>query len=476
MWSVVSQVGQQGLTFFIGIILARLLSPREFGLIAMITVITSFASIFAELGFSAALVHKKDVRQEHLSTAFWFNIAVGLLLTLVFMMGAPLVAGFYNEPLLTPLTMCISIIFLISSLNIVQNTLMTKSLDFRTLSFVQIATVVISGTVAIVMACYGFGVWSLAAQLIVGPIVKAAFLWRFSIWRPNFRFHLWVIKDLIGFSANFLGTQMLSYWTRNLDNLLIGRFLGMDALGTYSRAYSVMLFPLANISRVISRVMFPSFSMIQEDKSRVKDLYLKITRTIALITFPMMFGLFVMIKPFVIVVFGQKWTEMIPILQVLCLLGIPQSIGTLNGNLYLSQGKADLRFRISLILRVNSIVCIIVGLRWGVLGVAIGYAIASMINFYPSISYAGRLINTTFSELVQNLFGIFAVASVMAAAVWVLGLLLPNNWYPWGHLAVQVPFGLMVYLVFIHIFNLKAYNDIKQLLLELRQRKFTKAV
>ena len=144
--------------------------------------------------------------------------------------------------------------------------------------------------------------------------------------------------------------------------------------------------------------MFPSFSVIQEDKQKIREVYLKITRTIALVTFPLMFGLFVLVKPFVMVVFGPKWTEMIPLLQVLCLLGIPQSIGTLNGNLYLSQGRADLQFRISLILKANILLSIIVGLRWGVMGVAIGYTIASLINSYPSISYAVRLINMTFFD------------------------------------------------------------------------------
>ena len=475
-WNIVSQVGQQTLTFTIGVILAHLLSPSEFGLITMITVITGFAGIFAELGFSAALVQKRNIGKEHLSTVFWLNSGAGLLLMLIFMAGSPLIAGFYNEPQLVLITVVISTNFLINSFGIVQKTLMTKSLDFRTLSIVEIVTVGISGIIAIIMAYNGFGVWSLAVQAVVISLTKVVSLWKLSKWRPRFEFHWWAIKNLIGFSSSFAGTKALNYWARNVDNLLVGRFVGMDALGAYSRAYSVMMFPLTSISRVISNVMFPSFSLIQEDKQRVKELYLKITRTIALITFPLIFGLFVTVKPFVMVVFGQKWIAMIPILQILCLLGIPQSIGTLNGNIYLSQGRADLQFKVSLFLKASVILGIVIGLHWGVIGVAIGYTIASIINFYPSISYAERLINMSFSELMRNLSGVFAFASMMAAAVWLLGVLLPDNWPHWAYLATQIPFGIVVYLISVHVFKLKAYVDIRKFLYEQWHVRFTKTV
>jgi len=219
-WNIVSQVGQQTLTFTIGVILAHLLSPSEFGLITMITVITGFAGIFAELGFSAALVQKRNIGKEHLSTVFWLNSGAGLLLMLIFMAGSPLIAGFYNEPQLVLLTVVISTNFLINSFGIVQKTLMTKSLDFRTLSIVEIVTVGISGIIAIIMAYNGFGVWSLAVQAVVISLTKVVSLWKLSKWRPRFEFHWWAIKNLIGFSSSFAGTKALNYWARNVDNLL----------------------------------------------------------------------------------------------------------------------------------------------------------------------------------------------------------------------------------------------------------------
>jgi O-antigen/teichoic acid export membrane protein len=471
-WSITSQAGKQVIALIIGIILARLLSPREFGLIAMITVMTGFAAIFAELGLSAALIQKQDVRQDHLSSVFWINLIGGLLLMLIFIVGAPLIAGFYHEPTLIPLTMLISTNFLIGSLNIVQKTLITKSLDFRTVAIAEISAIAVSGILAILLAYSGFGVWSLAIQSVVCSIVTAMLLWKLNTWRPKFTFNGRAVKELLGFSANLLGTQSLNYWVRNLDNLLIGRFLGTVALGGYSWAYSIMLFPQTNISSVISRVMFPSFSMIQKEKERIKSIYLSVTRVIALVTFPMMCGLFVTVVPFVMAVFGPQWAGMIPILQVFCVVGLIQSIGTLNGNLYLSQGRADLQFKIGLILRTNAILGIIVGLHWGVVGVALGYATASFINSYPNLFFAGRLINLTYSELMKNLADVFACSATMAAAVWSLGLLLPTDWPHWAYLAVQVPFGIAIYTGLVHFFDLKAYRELQGLLVEQWQQGY----
>jgi PST family polysaccharide transporter len=465
-WSIASRLGRLALMFVINVILARLLSPREFGLIAMITVITSFASLFTELGFSAALVQKQDVRPVHLSSIFWLNLGAGLILTLIFIAGAPLIAHFYQEPMLTPLTILISTNFLIGSLNIVQNTLLTKSLDFKTLSIVEISALAVAGTVAIAMALLGFGAWSLAAQSVIISAVSAAMLWILSSWRPSFVFRWAAIKDLLGFSMSLFGTKVLNYWVRNIDYLLIGRFLGSSPLGIYNRAYDIMLFPLVSVSQVLSRVMFPSMSIIQEDKQRVASLYLKMTRAIALVTFPMMLGLFVVVELFVLVIFGTQWAGMIPVLRVLSLVGMTQSIGTLNGSLYLSQGKADLQLRVGLVLKTIAILGIVIGLQWGIVGVAIGYATASFINSYPSFYFAGRLVNLTYWGLLRNLAGVFGCAALMAALVWATGLLLPTTWPQWVLLTIQVSFGILVYISIVHLAKLRAYREVRELVSE----------
>ncbi len=471
-WSMISQLGRQGLMLVINLVLARILSPREFGLLAMVTIIISFASIFAELGFSAALVQKQEVLEEQLSSVFWFNLGAGLLLTIIFIIGAPIIARFYNELLLIPLTILLSTNFIFSSLNIVQNTILTKSMDFRTLSIVEITAVGISGTVAILMACMGFGVWSLAVQSVVLSITTAILLWLLNDWRPSLTFRWDTIKELLGFSSNLFGTNIINYWVRNIDYLLIGRLLGTEPLGVYNRAYDTMLFPLSNVSRVLSRVMFPSFSIIQHDKRKIKDIFLKISRAVALVVFPMMMGLLVTAELFVNVIFGPKWIAMIPILRVFSIVGMMQSIGTLNGNLYLSQGRADLQFKVGTILRIFVIVGIIIGLQWGIVGVAYGFTITSAIIAYPSFYYAGRLVNLTYWQLLQNLASIFVCAATMAIFVWGIGIFLPPTWPIWIHLFIQVMAGIISYGLIIYLFNIRSYQEIRALIIEQTRPRF----
>lgn len=432
----------------------------------MVTVITSFANIFAEMGFSAALVQKTDVQPVHLSSVFWLNLGVGLFLTLIFIAGSPFIARFYDEPILLPLTIFIATNFLIGSLTIVQKTMMTKALDFRRLSIVDITAVTVSGFIAIILAYFGAGIWSLAVQSVLATTITTIMMWKLGRWRPSLVFNWVAIKELLGFSLNLFGTQLLNYWVRNLDYLLIGRFIGSQPLGVYKNAYSVMLFPLANVSRVISRVMFPSLSLIQQDKERVKGVYLRATRTIALVTFPMMIGLFVVVDDFVLAVFGQQWIGMIPILQIFCLVGMLQSIGTLTGNLYLSQGRSDLQLRVGLFVHTNAILWIVIGLQWGVVGVAVGVAIAAILNSYPSFSFAGRLVHLTYWQIWQGLVGILGCALLMAAAVWGIKLGLPSLWPHWVRLGISVLSGAIIYGGLIHFLRVPAYLETRQLLLE----------
>lgn len=465
-WSAASQVGRQAILFIVGVILVRLLSPREFGLVAMVTVITGFASIFAELGLSAALVQKRDVRSEHLSSVFWVNIAAGITLTALFVLGAPLIAGFYGEPMLLSLTMVIALSFVIQSTAIVQRTLLSKALDFRRLSFAEIGAATGAGIIAITMALAGFGVWSLVAKSIVSAVIMTTTLWLMSDWRPAMSFSWASVKELLGFSSNLLGEKTLNYWVRNIDNLLIGKVLGSGSLGIYSRAYAIMLFPLRNISGVIARVLFPALSTIQQDKQRVKRAFLRVVRVISLITFPLMLGLFVTAESFVLAVFGQQWSEMIPILRILCFIGVAQSIVTLVGSLFLSQGRADLQFRLGLFIKPMLIMGIVIGLNWGIVGVAIGYAAAVTVAQYLNLRFAGSLVDISYSEVLLELSGAFLCAATMGVCVYGVGHLLPQEWGHFGRLAVQVPAGIIIYLILVHGFKLRAYSEVRNLLAE----------
>lgn len=471
LWSFVSQLGRYGLQFIIGVILARLLSPDDFGLIGMITVFVGFANIYTDLAFGSALIQKQDTNPDHYFSIFWINLGTGLALTLLFMASSPLIARFYSQPVLIPLTMLISTNFFIGSLKIIQSSLLMKQLEFGRLAFVELMALAISGSTGITMAILGFGVWSLAWQSVMFTGLTVILLWIVSDWRPAMRFKWIVVKELLGFSSNLLGFSSVNYWLRNADNLLVGRFLGTSALGIYSRSYGIMLLPLTMISRSIGQVMFPALSKIQDDVPRIQRLYLRMTAAIALITFPLMLGLLVVAEDFVLFLFGAQWVGMIPILQAFCIVGMVQSIGTLNGNIYLSQGRTNLQFRVGGMVGLLGVGAIVLGLRWGVNGVAYAYTLFSLLITYPTISIAVSLIDLPFIKVIKNLAGIFGCAAAMALLVWGIGFLLPTDWPHWAYLAVQVPLGMAVYGTLIHTFRLQAYREAREIIREQIQRR-----
>lgn len=465
-WSVASQIGRHGILAVTTVILANLLAPRQFGLIAMITIITRFAEVITELGFGAALVQRRDNEPIHLTSVFWVNLITGAVITGALAFGAPLIGNFYGEPILVPLTAFIAFTFFVSSAGIVPRTLFTRDLDFRTIAIVETWAAGIGGAAAIVMALRGFGAWALAGQEVIRATATTTLFWGYSQWRPSFRISWDAIMDLMRFSLNLLGNRTLNYWSRQADDLLIGRYVGSDALGSYRLAYDIMLFPLRNVSRVISRVMFPSLSEIQDQPGKVKAVFLKVTRAIALITFPLMLGLLATTRPFVLAVFGEQWLSMVPILRILSLVGLVQSIGTLNGNLFMSQGRTDLQFRLGFFVKSFRILAIVVGLQWGVIGVALAYGLSVWITAYPTFAYAGGLVDMTVREIVWNLTGILCASAAMAILVFAAGVLFPSAWPSWIRLASQVSLGVALYAGFVLFFELEAYRDVRSLLEE----------
>lgn len=469
-WSGAQQAMQQGLKFAFTILLVRLLTPDDFGQVGMILVFAGLAQLFSELGLGAALVQRKDLRPEHLDSVFWANIAAGAVLTGIFAALAGPIAGFYGLPSLRPLTLAISLTFIIGSLRVVQYSLVLRSMNFRKLALVETAAVLLSGILAVGMALTGFGIWSLVGQMLVLSFMVAVLLWLTSGWRPSFSFSFRALKELFPFSLNLLGFSLFDYTVTRSSHLLIGKFIGAPALGIYSRADQLMLMPVTQVANVISRVMFPALSAIQDQVERIKQIYLRAIRTISLLTFPLMLGLMVTARPFVIVVFGEQWAEVIPLLQVFCLAGVTMSVGTTVGWIYTSQGRTDIMMRWGLCAGAVRLIAIAVGLRWGILGVAVAWVASGyLILWYPSWAIAGRLINLRFSEMVRTLSGNFCCALTMALAVMLLGRAVPDTWPLWQLLALQVAAGAVIYIVLVLLFRLRTWQEIRQLLAERRK-------
>jgi PST family polysaccharide transporter len=297
------------------------------------------------------------------------------------------------------------------------------------------------------------------AQAVATSLTSLGLIWLLCDWRPIFAFRWRAIRELAGMGTGHLFGSVVSYWVRTVDNVLIGYHLGQTPLGIYSRAYSVMLFPWSRVTQVISRVMFPSFSLIQKDPARVRALFMRVNRLIALVTFPMMLGVFACAENFVACVFGPQWGEMIPILRILALVGMLNSIASLYYEIYLSQGRMDLYLRVSLPAQAFQILGIVVGLKWGIVGVSVGYAATTLLITPITCHFAGGLIGMTAVDFFKNLSSLFACAVVMALGVALLGAVFTAGGSPWPKLALQVLCGAALYAGQLQVFSVAGWVE-----------------
>lgn len=459
-WQTGGALASQGIALGVGVLLARALSPAEFGLVAMVGVVSGFLGVYTQLGLGAAVVQMREAGEAHLSSAFWVNVAAGLAFSVALLAAAPLLAWFYGEPALTALASVLALEFAVSSLAVVQLALLRREMRFARLSLVDAGASLASGLLAVGLALSGWGVWSLVARSLAATVLRTAALWGLSDWRPRPIFRVEALRELMGFARPLLGTETLNYWTRNLDGLLLGRFAGAEALGLYNRAYRLLLVPLQSGTRVVGSVLFPALSRIRDERSRVRSIFVRSARGVALASFPVHLGLLATADLAIPSVFGPQWTPMVPIARIFAVTGLVQSLASLNRSLYLSQGRTDLLLRYGLLLRLNLILGIVVGLRWGAVGVAAGYTIASLANYYPNTRIAGGLVGLRVGDVLGAVAGVLGCAAAAAALAWSAGRALAPAWGAPGALLAQLAVLGGSYLGLLSLFRVAAFSDV----------------
>lgn len=465
-WSFLNQGGNQVLSLLITFVLARLVSPQEFGLIGMITVFTGFAIRFVDFGFSAALIYKKNVNEEDINTVYTLNTLFGVTFSMLFFAIAPWIASFYEQPILSLLTRSFAIIFIVTGISGVNRALISKGMEFKLNTVITVISLIISSTIAIIMAYMGYGVWSILFKILLQEIINALLYFYFFPVNQKFRFSRESFNSMFSMGRNVAAESTVNYWSRNADNLLIGRMIGSEALGLYSKAYSVMLLPLTNISRVISKVMFPSFSLIQEDLQQIKSLYLKTTKLIGFVTFPLMAGLSLLSELFVLATFGKEWIQMAPLISILSVLGAFQSILSLNGVIYNSLGKSHLAFRITLVFSVINVIGFYLGIKFsGILGLAVVYTTIGIIGTIPNFYFAGKLIKISILEMFKNLTVVVSLTAFMSLCVYFSKSFLQQfelNIY--SQLGILIFVGIISYLGLAVVSKSTEYKLIRNLL------------
>jgi O-antigen/teichoic acid export membrane protein len=461
-WTSVSTFGRRILALLANIVLARLLAPADFGLVAMAAVVLGFIDIFKDLGTGAALIQRKQVSDGLLSSIFWFNVGFGIIATAVTITCAPLVAAFYKEARVTPILTGMSVSFLLSALAIVHNGLMQRNMAFVTLAKIEVAAAVVSYTVGIGAAVLGHGVWSLVYQVLTNNLVFLVLIWFASSWRPKFMFIWAEVRSVMNYSLNLAGYNVFYYFAQNVDNFLIGRYLGTEALGLYDLAYRLMTFPMQAISAVFGKVMLPFYAKAQEDLPRFRQAFMRSAEAIAFITFPLMLGLMAVREHFVLSVFGEQWIPVITLLALFAPLAAMRSIVTTTGSIFMAMGRADLQLRWGIFSNLFVIAGLVIGLQWGIVGVAAGFTIASLLLTYHNFAIPFRLIDMKVSTLAAGLRSTTLCSVLMFGVIFGLDLVLRGRFGSGALLGAYVVIGGASYMMFTWLFNRPLLNDFLQ--------------
>lgn len=416
-WISLAQFLRHLLQLIIIAVLARLLSVDDFGIMAIVMALMALSFSIGDLGLSAAIVQKKEVRSGALSCLFLVCVLAGLSFCIIMAALAPMISKFFDKAIISTVIKVISIKFIIDSFGIVHDTLLRKELSFKKVAFIDTVETLGFGITSVGLALAGLGVWSLVYGYIAGSLARVISLWAVHSWRPALNFNLNALNEFFGFAKNVLGFKVTSYLASNVDKFIIGRILGSVALGYYSMAYNISNFPREKLSGIIIRVGFPAFSRIQDDSDRLGRAYLKIITYASVIIFPLLFGLIALSPEFVRSIFTAKWSAMIIPLQYLAVAGMFSSITAFVGIIFLATGHAEIEFRFSLIYLLALVIALFAGVRFGVLGAALGICLQALTMNIVGFLLIRRLLKINLSAFLGAVFPALICSAIMLIVI-----------------------------------------------------------
>lgn len=459
MWSATERFGQQGIQFIIGIIIARILSPADYGLVGMLAIFMAVASTFLDSGFGTAIIQKQDADQTDFSTVFYFNILVGLIAYSILYICAPHIAAFYKQPELKSLTRFMSLSLIINSLGLIQNTLFVKKIDFKTITKISLISMILSGSVGIMLAYKGYGVWSLAVQSVTGQFARVCLLWFFSSWKPTLIFSIKAFNQLFSFGSKLLASGLLSQIVDNIYNLIIGKSYSSAQLGFYTQAKRMVDLPMLSVNTIIQSVTFPVLASMQNEDERLKANFRKIIKVIVFLNFPLMLTLGVIAKPLIIVLLTDKWLQAAPYCQLLCIIGLTYPLNSINLSILNVKGRSDIFLYLEIVKKFMIVVAILFTIRHGVLALIIGQVLYSIVASILNLYYSGRLINYSLSEQCKDIFPYFAASTLMALATYSINFIFIGKHITL--LCLQIMTSSVIFYLICMIFNFEAFKEVK---------------
>ncbi|WP_292465068.1 lipopolysaccharide biosynthesis protein [Methanolobus sp.] len=413
-WNFGEQLSKRGIGIVVTLLLARFLTPDDYGLVAMIAVFLAIASSLMDLGFNQALIRKKDATNSDFSTVFYINLTLGFLSYILLYISAPFIAAFYNEPRLVLLVRVISVVIIINAFQVVQSAILSRNLNFKAQLQATVPATIISGLCAIIMAYAGFGVWALIAQTIISSVLITVFLWSMDIWRPTFVFSRRSLSEMFGFGSKLFLSGLLDTVFRNIYVVVIAKLFTTTIAGHYFFANKVKELILYQLVNSIQTVTYPALATLQDDDIRLKAGYRKVIQVTTFGLFPVMAIVAALAEPLFSVFLTDQWLPAVPYLQLMCIAGLMYPLHSINLNILKVKGRSDLFFYLEIIKKINITVILLMSIQFGVMGILIGQIISSVLSYLPNSYYSGKLINYPAREQIRDFFPGLFLSSVIA--------------------------------------------------------------
>lgn len=459
-WTGAGQVVTEAVRMLVSVVLARLLVPEDFGLLSMASVITGLVMIFQYLGAAAVVIQRQQISERLISSLFYLNIIASIILSGVLYLAAPSLASMYNEAGLVPVIEALSLSFIITAVGTIPGALLNRDLRFDRMAQVSFIAAAVQGIVAVVMAYAGYGVWALVISNILSSLASSLFMWWASGWFPRAGLYWSELRQVAGFCLNMTGLNLVDYSSRDADKFVIGKWLGEANLGYYTMAYRFCLYPPLVISPILNRVLFATFSRLQDDDDQLQLIYLRAVGGIAFITFPLIAGMMAVADPFVMAVLGEKWAPAIPIMIALGPVGALQAISTPANYVMLAKGKANWLFWLTIISTTLTILAFLGAIPFGVVWVATAYSIITLPLTVIRFKLSFQLLRVPFFKLLKATWPYLFASILMCGSVYALRLLC--EWLQIGSMVEMVliiPLGAVVYTVLMLLWQPPAVRD-----------------
>lgn len=466
-WSAADAFLAQGVSFVVGIVLARLLSPEEYGLIGIVTIFTTVLLGVVDSGFSNAIIRKQNTSNEDYNTLFIFNLVVSIVLFGLLFAAAPWISSFFERPQLVVLVRVMGLILILQALSIVQNTILTKRIDFKTKTEASVISAVSSGVIGIAMAFAGFGVWSLVAQQLSRQLFYSVCLWIFNKWWPRMKFNFECLKYMWGFGWKLLVSGLLNNIWNEIYQVVVGKFYSPATLGQYTRSRQYATLFSSNITTVVQRVTYPVLSEVQDDTKRMVNGYRKIIKTTMFVTAVLMFSMGGVAEPLIYCLIGPQWHQAATFLPLICISLSLYPLHAINLNMLQVQGRSDIFLYLEIIKKILAIGPICLGIFVGIYWMLVGSILTGIISFFLNSYYTGRKLGYSSWMQIKDIAPSYGVATTIALSVWFFKYLPLSNWVI---LPLQIIVAVIVFFIVCKIFKIAEYEEIKQLLKTFIQR------